>query len=121
MASLCLLAVGALAFSLWNRRGLWTPATETTAAYLNLAHARLRRRREALRAARWLLAAETAIFLPWIWHRLHLGAGLPSLLDYALAYGYLALVVGVMGAVIVWLERWTRREMAQLEAIGPVR
>jgi hypothetical protein len=114
MSTLCLLALGALAFSLWNRRGLWTPATETTAAYLALAHARLRRRREALRFSRWLLAAETAIFLPWIWHRLHLGGGQPSLLAYALAYGYLALVVGVIGGVIAWLERWTRRELAAL-------
>jgi hypothetical protein len=114
MSSLGLLAVGALLFSLWNRRGLWSPLAETTAAYLALARTRVQRRREALRAGRWLLIGETAVFIPWIWHRLHLGAGQPSALDYALAYGYLAFVVAVTAAVLAWLERWTRRELAEL-------
>jgi len=35
-------------------------------------------------------------------------------LSYVLTYGYLALVVGVTWAVIVWLERWTGRELEEL-------
>jgi hypothetical protein len=66
------------------------------------------------RAGRWLLTGETAVFIPWIWHRLHLGSGRPSALDYAWAYGYPAFVVAVAAAVIAWLERWTRRELAEL-------
>lgn len=115
MASFCLLTVAALAFACWNRRGLWKPAAETTAAYLTLARNRARRRQEALRVSWWLLAAETALFIPWIWHTLHAGGGRPGLFSYAMAYGYLALVVGLMAAVIGWLERWTRRERAGLE------
>ena len=113
MASLCLLAVGAVVFSFWNRRGLWRPVAETTAAYLALALQRARRRQEGLRAARWLLAAETVIFIPWIWHTLHsAGTWHPGMLHVVLAYGYLALVVGVAAASLHWLERLTRRELA---------
>jgi hypothetical protein len=115
LAGLAFLALGAVAFSFWNRRGLWSPAAETTAAYLALTLARARRRREGLRAARWLLAAETALFLPWIWHILHTAAAAPGALRYLLAYGYLALVVGSMAAGIAWLERRTRRELKALE------
>ena len=117
MASFCLLTLAALAFALWNRRGLWSPAAETTAAYLALARNRARRRQEALRVSWGLLAAETALFIPWIWHTLHAGAGKPSLLSYTLSYGYLTLVAGVMAAVISWLERWTRRERARLDVL----
>jgi hypothetical protein len=115
MAGLCLLALGAVVFTFRNRRGLWSPAAETTAAYLALTLARARRRREGLRAARWLLAAETALFIPWIWHTLHAGTGAPRALQYVAAYGYLGLVVGLMAAGIGWLERWTRRELRALE------
>jgi len=118
MASFCLLTLAALVFALWNRRGLWSPAAETTAAYLALARNRARRRQEALRVSWGLLAAETALFIPWIWHTLHAGGGKPGLLSYALSYGYLALVVGVMAVGIAWLERWTRREMAGLKGMA---
>jgi len=117
MASFCLLTLAALVFALWNRRGLWSPAAETTAAYLALARNRARRRQEALRVAWGLLAAETALFIPWIWHTLHAGGGHPWPLSYTLAYGYLALVVGAMAALLAWLERWTRRERARLDVL----
>jgi apolipoprotein N-acyltransferase len=117
MASFCLLTLAALALALWNRRGLWKPAAETTAAYLALARNRARRRQEALRAAWGLLAAETALFIPWIWHTLHADGGHPGPLSYTLAYGYLALVAGAMAALLAWLERWTRRERARLDVL----
>lgn len=117
MAGLSLLALGAVVFTFRNRRGLWSPAADTTAAYLALTLARARRRREGLRAARWLLAAETALFIPWIWHTVHTITPAPSALRYALAYGYLALVVGAMAAGIAWLERRTRRELLMLEGM----
>ena len=116
MSTFCLLALGSLAFSFWNRRGQWSPATESTAAYLELARSRARRRHAALRFSRWLLAAETLLFLPWIW--LTLRAGRLDLIRYATAYGFLALVVGTVAALIAWLERRTRRELAALGERG---
>ncbi|HEX3527957.1 MAG TPA: hypothetical protein VH988_12905 [Thermoanaerobaculia bacterium] len=118
MASFCLLTLAALAFALWNRRGLWKPAAETTAAYLALARNRARRRQEALRVSWGLLTAETVLFIPWIWHALHTDGRHPGSLSYTLAYGYLAFVVGAMTALLAWLERWTRRERARLDAGG---
>jgi hypothetical protein len=111
MAALGLLSVAALAYSLWTRRGLWSPAAETTAAFLDLARRRARQHQEALRAARWLLAGEILIFIPWIWHRLHTAAALLQ------GFGFLALVAGIASAVLVWLERRARRERAELEGM----
>lgn len=115
MAALGLLSLAALAYSLWNRRGLWHPASQTTAAFLDLARRRARQRCEALRHARWLLAAETAVFLPWIWYRLHLGTAQPGWLDYLQGFGFLALIVAVALVVITGLEKRARRERAELD------
>ena len=111
MAGLALSAVASLAFSFWNRQGRWRPAAETTAAYLRLARSRALGRRTALRAGRWLLTVEIALFVPWIWHATG-GAGDP--LRTALAYAFLALVAGGMALAIAMLDRWTRRELAAL-------
>jgi len=70
MAGLCLLTLWATACSLWLRRGLWKPETETTAAFLALSVGRARRRLRSLRASWWLLGGEVALFIPWIWHSL---------------------------------------------------
>lgn len=118
MAALGLLAVGALAFALWNRRGQWRPTAESTAAYLAIARSRARRRRTALRFSRWLLAAETAVFIPWIAYTLRTGQADRS--GWLSAYAFLALIVGVMSVAVVVLERWTRREMAALVEVEEV-
>jgi len=118
MAALALLSVAALVYSLWSRRGLWTPAAETTAAFLDLTRRRARQRCEALRQSRWLLAAETAVFLPWIWYRLHLDTAQPGWLDYVQGFGFLALIVVIALVVIAWLERRAWREREELEGAG---
>jgi hypothetical protein len=114
MAGLCLLTLWATACSLWLRRGLWKPETETTAAFLALSVDRARRRLRGLRAAWWLLGGETALFIPWIWHSLHLGDP-PTAGALAAAYGFLFLVVATTAAILIWIGRWTRRELGRLE------
>lgn len=117
MAGLGLLTIWALAFALWNRRGLWAPSAETSAAFLDLALRRCRRRRRGLAAGWALLAAEVALFAPWIHHRLHLGAP-PTTEEALAAYGFLAMVAGTAAVILLWLGRRTRRELAELEGLA---
>jgi hypothetical protein len=111
MAGLCLLTLWATACSLWLRRGLWKPETETTAAFLALSVNRSRRRLRGLRAAWWLLAGEIALFVPWIWYSVSTTGSL------AAAYGFLLLVVATTAAILLWIGRWTRRQLRSLEAM----
>jgi len=118
MAGLALITLSALGFAAWNRRGLWKARAETTAAFLDLSLVRCRRRQQSLRFAWGMLAVEAALFVPWIWHRLHLDRSTPpSPAEYLGAYGFLAAVCAVTAVVLVGLERWTRRELRQLEAM----
>jgi hypothetical protein len=111
------LAELAFAFSLWNRRGVWRPSAESTAAYLALERERCRRSRRSIQAGWVLLAVEVALFVPWIAHRLHAGARAPGLARYLAAYGYLAAVAGATAIVLLALARRRAREERELEAI----
>jgi hypothetical protein len=46
------------AFTLWNRRGIWRPLAQDTAAFLALTRERARRRRHAALFILWFVAAE---------------------------------------------------------------
>jgi hypothetical protein len=122
MAGLGLLTLGASAYSLWLHRGLWKPEAATVAAFLALAVDRGRGRLRALRAGWWLLGAETALFIPWIWHSLHPAPGSPPTPgNLAAAYGFLLLVVAAAAVILSWIGRRTRRELRRLEELGDER
>jgi hypothetical protein len=117
-AGLALLTVGALAFSLWNRRGVWRAPAETTAALLAFSLARARRRLRGLRAGWWLLGAELALFVPWIWlHLVEKTGAPPAGADLVWSYGFLAVWIGGAAAILAALVRWSRREIRHLEAL----
>jgi hypothetical protein len=118
LITLAVLAGLALVFSLWNRWGIWRPSLESTAAYLDLSIARCARHRRGLTAGWWLLAAEVALYVPWIWHRLYADPGdPPRALDFLAAYGFLAAVGGLIALVLWLLSRRTRRETQALEEL----
>ncbi len=54
------------AFALWNRRGIWRPLGESTAAYLRLAQERLRRQRRSAEFALGLVAIEAGALVVWL-------------------------------------------------------
>lgn len=108
-----LLLAGAIAYSTWNRRGLWKPSAETASAFLVLSEARCRGRLRAVRASYVILAIEIAIFVPWIWSR-HGGAAGPAL---ARAYTFLAVFVAVAAVVLVLIRRRTLRDLKELDAL----
>jgi len=108
-----LLLAGTVAYSVWNRRGLWKPSAETASAFLALSEARCRGRLRAVRASYVILAIEIAIFAPWIWSRLGGAAG-PAL---ARAYAFLAVFVAVAVMVLVLIRRRTLRDLGELDAL----
>lgn len=105
MVALAIVVAAALVFSHVNWRGMHTPATATTAAYLALADDRCRRLRRAVRGAWALLAGEALVFVPWLWYR----SGAPaSVFDWP--WNFLAAMLAGGAATILLLDRWSRRE-----------
>lgn len=121
MATLALLAVTAMAFSVWNRTGTWKPSAQSTSAFIDLLTLRLGRRLRGLRAGLVLLGLEAAVLAPWLWLLLADRAersGLPlTAVRYAGWFGLLAAWIGAFALVCLWLIRRTRRQLAQLEAV----
>lgn len=111
-AALSAFFVGLLGYALWNRRGLWSAASASSAAFLELALKRNERRQRSLRWFGWIVAAELALLVPWLLSDLqHRGAD-------AAAYGQViavaGAVVGVVALGVTLARRYTRLEHARL-------
>ena len=105
MAALATIAAGALVFGHLNWRGMHTPNSATTAAYLALADDRCRRLHRGVRAGWALLGAEALVFVPLLWYR----SGAPaSIVEWP--WSFLAAMLAGFAAMIVVLDRWSRRE-----------
>jgi hypothetical protein len=110
LTAFCAMALAILAFSLWNRRGVWRPRGESVGEFVALSRERNRREARALRAGWLLLAAETAVFVPWIAWRFD-PAARPE------AYGLQALLAGAAAAILLALARRARRERHELDRL----
>jgi hypothetical protein len=105
----------ALAFSLWNRRGIWAPATESTLTFVELSLERQRRKLVALHFCPWFLAAELAFLVPWsLWALLSRPA---EPWRWLFAFGWM----GGMSALLLlwwaWYRKKTLRETAEWEEL----
>ncbi len=108
-ASLALLAIGAQGWALWNRRGLWRAHGESALVFVDLSILRCRRRLRSARFGAGLLAAETLVFLLWIFLR----SG-----DWSrFALGFLAACVAVTALALVLLARYSRAELGALSKL----
>lgn len=117
MALLGLIAVSGLAVSWWLWRGMWRASAETTSAFLALQIARAGRLRRYLLIGWAILAAEVAVFVPWIGHRLY-GRGTladPSVEWFAWSFLTTWVLIAVVGLLAAM--RWARHEREQLLAI----
>ncbi|HWM91556.1 MAG TPA: hypothetical protein VN493_12390 [Thermoanaerobaculia bacterium] len=110
-----ILIVVALAFSFWNRRGTWKPATESTRTFVELSLERQRRKLAALRFCPWFLALELAFLIPWsIWA---LVSQPSEPWRWLFAFGWMAGMSALMLAWWAWYKRKTLREMAEWEEL----
>lgn len=115
IAGTAVLIAVALGFSLWNRRGIWTPATESTMTYIELSLKRQRRKLDALRFCPWFLALELAFLIPWsLWALL----SEPSpLLKWFFAFGWMAGMSALLLVFWSWYRRKTLRKIAEWEEL----
>ena len=112
------LAVGALVVSVWNRRGTWRPAAETTEAFLGISILRCRRSLRAVRIAYGIMAAEVMMLVPWLFVciRRHPDRR-PFGFEPHLFYGVLlAVIFGAATLGCRWYARRVRRERRALQA-----
>lgn len=118
VAGTAVLIAVALAFSLWNRRGIWAPATESTLTFVELSLERQRRNLEALRFCPWFLAAELAFLVPWsVWALLSKPA---EPWRWLFAFGWM---IGMSALLLVWwawYKKKTLREMAEWKELRRV-
>lgn len=115
IAGTVVLIAVALAFSLWNRRGIWAPATESTLTFVELSLERQRRNLVALRFGPWFLAGELAFLIPWsVWALLARPA---ELWRWLFAFGWM---IGMSTFFLVfwaWYKKRTLRETAEWEEL----
>lgn len=113
--SLSAFFVGLLAYALWNRRGLWSAAAESTAAFLDLALRRNERRQRTLRWLVWMVVGELVLLVTWL---LSLpGARDRGLLEHGRLLGLAAAVLALVAAWVVMAKRYSRRERERLLAL----
>ncbi len=115
MSLLGAIAIGALAFSWWNWRGMFRVSNASTAAFLEYSARRARQWQRYLRAGWIILLAEVAVFVPWVRHRVSVAGDAAA----AAWFGWSLLVVMVTLAIAFMLvaQRSVRREMDQLAAL----
>lgn len=114
-AGTAVLVVLALAFSLWNRRGIWAPASESTLTFVELSLERQRRKLVALRFGPWLLAVELAFLVPWsVWALLSRPA---EPWRWLFAFGWMIGMSALLLAWSAWYRRRTLRETAEWEEL----
>jgi hypothetical protein len=114
-AGTAVLIAVALAFSLWNRRGIWAPATESTLTFVELSLERQRRKLEALRFCPWFLAGELAFLVPWsVWALLSKPT---EPWRWLFAFGWMTGMSAILLIFGAWYKRKTLREMAEWEEL----
>lgn len=114
-AGTAVLVAVALAFSFWNRRGTWAPATESTLTFVELSLERQRRKLAALRFGPWFLALELAFLIPWsVWALL---AEPSEPWRWMFAFVWMAGFSILFLAWWAWYKRKTLRETAEWEEL----
>lgn len=114
-AGTAVLIAVALAFTLWNRRGIWTPAGESTLTFVELSLERQRRKLVALRFCPWLLALELAFLIPWsVWTLLSQSA---EPWRWLFAFGWMIGMSALLLAWSAWYRKRTLRETAEWEEL----
>lgn len=114
-AGTAVLCAVALAFSFWNRRGIWAPATESTLTFVELSLERQRRKLEALRFGPWFLALELAFLIPWSVWALLTRPWEPW--RWLFVFGWMAGFSILFLAWWAWYRRKTLRETAEWEEL----
>jgi hypothetical protein len=113
LAAVLLHTAVVVAFTAWNRRGIWRPLGNSTREYLSLALERCRRRRRTAGFLVALLGVEAVGLLVWLASRAE-GFRRPVLSAVVVA------AMLVTAAISVWFRRRWGEELARLEELWRV-
>jgi hypothetical protein len=117
MGLLAAIAAATMAFAWWNLLGTLRPSADDTRTFVALSVERSRRFARNLRAAWGVLAAQAAVFTPWVYHQLYGGGRVPEDGRELFAWGFLAFMLAGAAALVVALQAWARRDAAAFEQI----
>jgi hypothetical protein len=117
MGLLAAIAAATMAFGIWNWRGTLGASAEDTRTFVALAAERSRRLARGVRASWVVLAAQVAVFTPWVYYQLYGGGRTPPPRIEIFGWGYLILMTVLAIAFILALQSWSRRDAAAFEQI----
>ncbi|HET9358117.1 MAG TPA: hypothetical protein VFO58_00110 [Vicinamibacterales bacterium] len=103
--------------SILLRRGLWQPATSTTAAFLNVSILRCERSLEAIVVQAVLYVVILAFDLAWLyWYRQETDVW--TFLTRPVVLIVVGIVTPILGAVALWYRGRVRRELENLRRLA---
>lgn len=117
MGLLAAITAATMTFGAWNWRGALRSSAEDTRTFVTLSAERSRRIARSVRVSWLVLAAQVAVFVPWIRHRLYGGGRTPSWELELFGWGFLALMTGLAVMFILAVQSWSRRDAAAFEQI----
>jgi hypothetical protein len=117
MATLALITAGAMVFGGWNWHGALRPSAEDTRTFVAISAERSRRLARSVRAAWVVLAAQVAVFTPWVYYRLYGGGRQVPLAGEVFGWGLLAVMIGLAAVFVRLVQAWGRRDAASFEQI----
>jgi hypothetical protein len=97
-----------------NLKGLWAPAQQTTAAYLDLAIERARKAIKSVRAGRIVSPLITAFVLAGVWEGMKSQGRLESAGDYRIVTAASVYTIGIIAFVMFLNERRRKKTEAEL-------
>jgi len=109
-----LVAVG---FMIWNGRGLWTAASQSNAAYVELSRRRCLAELRAIRFGYALLLAELIVVTPWLLWNFFSKLGSPAFELPAHLTGF-AVLMALTAGYLVWFTTYRRRKLRELELLA---
>lgn len=111
------LSAGAMFFGIWNFRGTWWPAAESTVTFVDLSLERCRRKLKTVRFSYRFLAVELAFMIPWATWALLSRADPWAPGAWAFTVGWMALVSASVVLWVSWYRKKTLREIAEWEEL----
>jgi hypothetical protein len=117
MALLALITAAAMAFGIWNWYGALDASAADTRTFVAISTARAHRLARSIRASWVVLAAQIAVFTPWVYHRLYAGGRDPSLASEVFGWGLLTMMVILAVVFILAVQWWARRDATVLRQI----
>ena len=116
-AGIWVLAFGSAAYRLWNQRGTWRPATQSTRAFLDLSRKRALAKIRSVRVAFYVIPAWLVFcagIVAWRWNVFAADIKAHPV-DYLLSLGAVVVMMLLVFLYLAWVHRRQLRELDEAE------